>query len=214
MLWGFERFFFKLENYTSWYFHGISVPRTPADSMIVKQDILEAARKWAWEGEACYQGKYLKTVVEHVFFSLTFKNVTSSNSNKQMVARNTLKTASCLRWTHHFWCLGLLTFTLIFISFWFWSKAIGEDFKVTSHLWTSVMAFWGTLSKRGDKDRNGHSLIIQWKKNIITSFVVSFEAAEVSCWGSTAKRWYCWRKKCFEERATMASPPFVHSTQP
>lgn len=87
--------------------------------MIAKQDILEAARKWAQKRESCYQVKYLKTVVECIFFSLTFKSVTSSNSNKQMAARNTLKPASCLHWTHHFWYLGLLTVTLIFISFGF-----------------------------------------------------------------------------------------------
>lgn len=102
-----------------------------------------------------------------------------------------------------------------FYFIWFWSKAIGEDFKVTSDLWTSMMAFWGILSKGGDKGRNGHSLAIQWKKkNIMTSFVVSVEAAEVSCWGCTEKRLYCWREKCFEKRAAMASPPFVDRTQP
>lgn len=47
---------------------GISALQTPADSMIAKQDILEAARKQAQKRESCYQEKYLKTVGLSVCF--------------------------------------------------------------------------------------------------------------------------------------------------
>lgn len=117
-------FYFKLENYsatnTCWQHD-------------CKTEHSWSCKKMGTKKEPCYQVKYLKHVF---FFPLIFKSVTSSNSNKQMTARNTLKPASCLHWAHHIWCLGLLTVTLIFFI-WFWSKATGEDFKVTSIIWIS-----------------------------------------------------------------------------
>lgn len=88
--------------------------------------------------------KYLKAVVKRVLFSLTFKSVTSSNSNKQMAARNTLKPASCLRWTHHFGVLASWL-TLIFISFGFDPRQLERILKspMTSELqWWHLGAFY------------------------------------------------------------------------
>lgn len=99
--------FRKIFTFFTWRitYPSISALQTPADS-IAKQDILEVARKQAQKRESCYQVKYLKTLGLRVFFSLTSKSVTSSNSSEQMAARNTLKPASCLPWTHYF---GVLT---------------------------------------------------------------------------------------------------------
>lgn len=96
---------------------------------------------------------------------------------------------------------------------WFWSKAIGEDFKVTSDLWTSMMAFWGILSKGGDKGRNGHSLAIQWKKKY-NDIICGFS------WSSWSKLLRLYREEVILLegemfwKAAMASPPFVDRTQP
>lgn len=47
MFQGFRKIYIYI--YFSWRIthHGISALKTPADSMITKQDILEVARKWA-----------------------------------------------------------------------------------------------------------------------------------------------------------------------
>lgn len=121
-------------NFFTWRitYPGISVLQTPADSMIAKQDILEVARKQAQKRESCYQVKYLKTVGLSVFFSLTSKSVTSSNSSEQMAARNTLKPASCLPWTHYF---GVLT-PWLYHGFLFHSGLIQGDWRwFETHCW-------------------------------------------------------------------------------
>lgn len=155
---------------------------------------LRLQKKWAQKRESCYQAKYLKTVVERVFFLWLLKA-----SHPQIQTSRWLPE---MLWNQQAACVGHIILVswpldshIDFYFIWFWSKAIGEDFKVTGDLWTSMMAFWGILSTRGDKGRNSHSFTFQWKKDIMTSFVVSVSATTASCWGCTEKRWCCWKGK-------------------
>lgn len=140
---GFRKIFtFLLERVT---YPSISTLQTPADSMIAKQDILEAARKQAQKRESCYQVKYLKTVGLSVFFLWLLK----ASHPQIQVSRWLPETL----WNQQAACLGhfILVFwpldsLMDFYFIWVWSKMIGVDFKITDDLWTSMIAFWGILS--------------------------------------------------------------------
>lgn len=94
-----------------------------------------------------------------------------------------------------------------FYFIWVWSKAIGGDFKVTSDLWTPMMAFWRILSKKGRRTEMAIRSPTSEEKNnndIICGF----------SWSSWSKPLMLYREEVIILREEMFGRACNHSTTP
>lgn len=105
-----------------------------------------SCKKTGTKRESCYQVKYLKTVGLRVCFFLWLLKASHPQIQTSRWLPETLWNQQAA-WLGHIilvsWPLDSL---MDFYFIWVWSKVIGEDFKVTDNLWTSMMAFQSILS--------------------------------------------------------------------
>lgn len=132
-------FFFKLENYTSWYFSAMNT---------CWQYDCKTGHSWGCKKMGTKkENPVIKYNIWRLWLSVCFFLWLLKASHPQIQTSRWLPETLWNQQAAHVGHIILVSWPLDshidFYFIWFWSKAIGEDFKVTNDLWTSMMAFWG-----------------------------------------------------------------------